>query len=295
MDDLPLSSSILFLFALASFAFGVGILIWYVALPARRLTRFVQRTYGQKLGKNVSRLSRSELRFLLVSFEKMVADLESKESELRTMAATVAHEVRNSAAAIRGAAQGLQKKGRFREIRDIRREALALERMATGFLDFTRPIQPDIGEGDMAELIRTSLSVHASLARKKGIRLKAEKMRGLLFRGDAHLLKMALRNLISNALQVSTKGGRVSVAAKKTKGSTLELRVRDRAGGIPSEVHEKIFEPFYSHGGAGTGMGLPLARRIAEAHGGSLVLEKTGPQGTTFLMTLPLRIDKAKG
>ena len=287
INDIQLSTGILFLVALVSFAFGIGILIWYVALPAQKLTRFVQRSYGNKLGKNVSDLSRSELRFLLVSFEKMISDLESKESELRTMAATVAHEVRNSAAAIRGASLSLKQKGRFREIGDISREARALEHMATGFLDFTRPIQPDIQEGDLLELIKTSLSAHASAARRQGVHLRSEQGKNIQFLGDSHLLKMALRNLISNAVQASSKGGRIVVVAKRTKSKIIELRVKDNAGGIDLATREKIFEPFYSQGAGGTGMGLPLARRIAEAHGGRLELESSGPKGSCFLMTLP--------
>lgn len=286
-DDIQYSTGILFLVALVSFAFGIGILIWYVALPAQRLTRFVKRTYGKKLGKNVSSLSRSELRFLLVSFEKMVSDLESKEAELRTMAATVAHEVRNSAAVIRGASQNLKKKGRFREINDISREAQALEHMATGFLDFTRPIAPDFQEGDLVELVKTSLSAHSSAARKRGVRLRAGNAKKILFRGDTHLLKMALRNLISNAVRASSKGGSILVAVKKTKSKTIELRVKDSGEGIALAAREKIFEPFYSQGGGGTGMGLPLARRIAEAHGGRLELEASGPKGSCFLLILP--------
>lgn len=288
VEKIQLSTGILFLVALVSFAFGIGILIWYVALPARKLTRFVQRSYGEKLGNDVSNLSRSELKFLLVSFEKMVSDLESKDAELRTMAATVAHEVRSSAAAIRGATQNLKKKGRFREISDISREAQALEHMATGFLDFTRPIQPEFKDGDLVELVKTSLSAHSSAARQRGVRLKMEKSKKIQWRGDFHLLKMALRNLISNAVQASSKGGRILVAAKKTTSKCIEIRVKDNAGGIALATREKIFEPFYSQGAGGTGMGLPLARRIAEAHGGRLELESTGPKGSCFLMTLPV-------
>ncbi len=120
--------------------------------------------------------------------------------------------------------------------------------------------------------------------------------------GDPKALEQALRNLVENAVKYTPSGGRVTAAltADADRGRCA-VRVIDNGPGVAPEEQTRIFEPFYRSfklrtGSEGTGLGLPIGRRIVEAHGGTLVLEPQPAGGSTFVATLPLlRVDRRKG
>lgn len=111
--------------------------------------------------------------------------------------------------------------------------------------------------------------------------------------GDLAMLTNALHNLLGNAAKYARSGGWIGVRAS-SRGGTVEIRVADRGDGIPPEETRQIFEPFYRGGMAlreqihGTGLGLSLARKIVEAHGGSLAVESKPGVGAEFVLRLPL-------
>jgi signal transduction histidine kinase len=95
-------------------------------------------------------------------------------------------------------------------------------------------------------------------------------------------------NLLDNAVRHAARAGEVCATVQQTP-STITIRVVDDGLGVPADARERIFQRFarLSQEYAGAGLGLPIARWIAEAHGGSLVLESTGPRGSTFTVTIP--------
>jgi heavy metal sensor kinase len=109
-------------------------------------------------------------------------------------------------------------------------------------------------------------------------------------RGDEDLLRQLLLNVLQNALQHTPCGGSVRVEMEEARGC-LNVRIADTGPGIAAADRERIFDRFVqvdrARRGAGSGLGLPIARWIAEAHRGSLVLESSGSSGSTFLVTLP--------
>lgn len=111
--------------------------------------------------------------------------------------------------------------------------------------------------------------------------------------GDLPTLTHAVHNLLSNAAKYGRAGGWIGVRALSNDGA-VEIRVSDHGEGIPPEETKHIFEPFYRGGQAqreqihGTGLGLPLARKIVEAHGGSLMVESKPDRGAEFILRLPL-------
>jgi signal transduction histidine kinase len=105
--------------------------------------------------------------------------------------------------------------------------------------------------------------------------------------GDAAILDPAIRALLRNALEALPAGGRVHVSAYVQNGNA-QVEVRDSGGGIAEEVLARAFEPFYSTRRAHAGLGLPLARKVARAHGGDSWLDVTPGQGTTAVLRLPL-------
>ena len=104
---------------------------------------------------------------------------------------------------------------------------------------------------------------------------------------DPQRIRQALMNILLNAKQVLGKDGRIEVSAAVGSQGEVRISVRDNGPGIPISDREKIFHIFFSTKGGGTGMGLPIARRILESHGGSLEVDSTPGHGTCFVLILP--------
>jgi len=105
---------------------------------------------------------------------------------------------------------------------------------------------------------------------------------------DAGKFERVMLNLLFNAAEaVARHGGRIDVTATSgTRG--VEIRIADNGPGIPDAIRDSLFEPFVSYGKQrGTGLGLTVVHNVMQQHGGDVVLERTGPDGTTFLLRFP--------
>ena len=212
----------------------------------------------------------------------------------------VSHELRSPMAAVIGAARTLQ--GRWRELTPEQREAfLALigdetSRLATlidDVLDTSR-IEADtfsftFSDVDLAELLRDVVA-GAELAQDE-VALTTEVATLPSVRGDRERLRQVIQNLVDNAVKYSSAGERVRVRASADDGHVL-IDVVDEGPGIAPEDHELIFEKFGRSSGGnpkpGTGLGLFIARSIAEAHGGSLGVQSVPQSGSVFRLELPV-------
>jgi signal transduction histidine kinase len=129
-----------------------------------------------------------------------------------------------------------------------------------------------------------------ALAAERGVTIRAEQSPEIPFRGDENLLRQLVLNVLQNAVQHTPTGGSVGIDLRCEAGA-VTVRVSDSGPGIPDQDQHRIFDRFVqldsSRRGQGTGLGLPIARWIAEAHHGTLVLEHSGPDGTTFCLALP--------
>ena len=105
--------------------------------------------------------------------------------------------------------------------------------------------------------------------------------------GDQRLLTAAVVNLVKNAVQASPEGGTVSLRGAVEDGRYV-VEVEDRGPGIPEDAVERIFEPFFTTREKGTGLGLPLARKIAQAHRGDITLFSSSRDRTLFRLRVPL-------
>jgi signal transduction histidine kinase len=102
---------------------------------------------------------------------------------------------------------------------------------------------------------------------------------------DPEAFKVVLQNLMQNAVDALPAGGRVSVSAASSANG-IEIRVEDSGGGIAGDESKKVFEPFYSSKERGTGLGLSLAKKLVEAHYGTLELDSAAP-GARFVLRFP--------
>jgi signal transduction histidine kinase len=233
--------------------------------------------------------------------ERNTADELRRLSALRAdFVSLVSHELRSPMAAVIGAARTLQ--GRWRELTPDQRESfLALigdetSRLATlidDVLDTSRieagTFSFTFGDVDLAELLRDVVAA-AEVAQDE-VGLTAEVAALPSVRGDRERLRQVLQNLVDNAVKYSSAGDRVRVRASADDGHVL-IDVVDDGPGIEPEDQELIFEKFgrSSAGSAkpGTGLGLFIARSIAEAHGGSLDVESVPRRGSVFRLELPV-------
>ncbi|MDP9232546.1 MAG: HAMP domain-containing histidine kinase [Actinomycetota bacterium] len=214
----------------------------------------------------------------------------------------VSHELRTPMAAVIGSARTLQQ--RWRELSADQRESflelIASEtgRLATLISDVLDTSRIEAGtfsfrfsDVDVGQLVRDSVAT-AQLGRDE-VQVLAEVREPLPhIRGDSERLRQVLMNLIDNAIKYSQSGGEVEVRAYGEDGR-VRIDVRDRGPGIAKDDQRLIFEKFgrVTGGGAtkpGTGLGLFIARSIAEAHGGALDVVSSPDQGSTFTLELPL-------
>lgn len=215
--------------------------------------------------------------------------------------ATMSHEMRTPLHGLIATLDMLRTSEAMGDVHDqltiARSSARALLKIANDVLDFTR-----IGSSQftldqrpfgmtriLREVVEEAQARAATLDLKLAVNLRAQLPPA--FVGDPSRLKQILGNLVSNALKFTSQGGvRLDVSYD---GKQCCIDVCDTGEGIPPENRDRIFEPFVqahsrSRSQAGTGLGLPISRSLAEAMGGSLALLQTGPQGSIFRLTLPL-------
>lgn len=209
---------------------------------------------------------------------------------LGQFSATMAHELRNPLNIIKLSVHFLTGHVPAREEklqRHLGHLHRAVERACAiidDLLTFSRLPPPRLGPVAVNELVRTAVG---ALAAPEGARVEwslAADLPPVL--ADARQIEQAIGNLVQNAFQAMPEGGCLTVATRPSDGP-VEITLRDTGPGIPAELQERVFEPFFSTKATGTGLGLPLVREIALAHGGQLSLSSGPGEGACFTLALP--------
>src|SRR5688572_637219 len=229
-------------------------------------------------------------------------DLETAARNLNEFLATLAHELRNPLAPIRTALSvmatvpaGDPAQEKMRQT--IERQSAQLVRIVDDMVDIARVTRGAIGIQraalNLADVVHRAMEAAAPQIQAARHRIEVELPASrLAVDGDMARLTQVLTNLLNNAARYTPEGGSIVVSLRAEEGSAV-LRVRDNGRGILTENLERIFEMFVQgrapHAAAGLGIGLALARRIAEMHGGTLVAHSEGPgRGSVFTLRLPL-------
>jgi signal transduction histidine kinase len=260
--------------------------------PLRRLMDSALRIGRGDLTTPVPPEPTREIGVLARELEVMRGALESRDRQLKLMLAGVAHEVRNPLGGIElfsGLLAEDLKAGSTQDATEhvarIRREVTYLQRIVEDFLAFAREQPLARAPLEAPALLSTACELLAVDAEAKGVKLEVEAAQAQL-EADGSLLTAALVNLVKNAVQASPQGAPVRVTGRVEPGR-YTIEVKDAGPGIPEPERERVFEPFFTTREKGTGLGLPLARKIVRAHGGELSFT-SAPGDTRFTLTLPL-------
>lgn len=237
-----------------------------------------------------------------LSESQAIIQRQEKLAALGGLAAGVAHEIRNPLTAIKFRLFSLRKslaalKSENEDVTVIAGEINRLERIVKDFLQFARPSEPELVNLPVARVIEEVRDLLKSQLEKAGIQVNVEAADGLWVRADAQQLKQVLINLVQNAAESIGRDGTITLRGVKDRdslgGSTpaAAIEIADTGKGIPPEVRKRLFDPFFTTKEGGTGLGLPIAARIVEKHGGELHYETQVNRGTTFKLLLPRVVD----
>ena len=172
----------------------------------------------------------------------------------------------------------------------ISREILRLDRVVRTFLDFTRPVELQLDNVPMQELVREIVDLARPQTAAANIEVSVrQEADGVEVRVDRDLLKQAVLNVVVNAMQAMPEGGELRFEASAGK-DTVELRISDTGGGIAPELREKIFRLYFSTKKEGSGIGLAMTFRIVQLHDGTIDFTSEPGKGTTFLIRLPIAV-----
>jgi signal transduction histidine kinase len=216
---------------------------------------------------------------------------------VEAIAAGIAHEVRNPLNALQinlgileqELSEIVPDRSRhvFEVIDRIARELRSLDDFVTEFLRFARPPRLKLEAVAVGPLLADLATFIGPECARKGVSVSVAGEGGpATVAADRLQLKHAVLNLVLNALQATPAGGAIGIETGGDAGA-LSIVVRDTGEGMPEEVLPRVFDAFFSTREGGTGLGLPIARRIVEAHGGTLVLTSREGAGTVATISLP--------
>jgi signal transduction histidine kinase len=234
--------------------------------------------------------------------------LRDRLASLGEMAAGIAHELKNPLAGIEVMAGLLRRQvpdspDAQSLLADILSEAKLANSIVVEMLEFVRPVRLQVEQTDLASVLHQSLTNAESKVPRSGVDVRIDLAEKLpLIDGDANQLCQVFTNLLTNALEAVNGRGRIDVRVRpevleQDPGFAAEpdeptqvivIDVSDDGPGVPAELSDRIFNPFFTTKTTGSGLGLPIVRKIIDAHDGRIDLSSEPGHGTRFRVTLPV-------
>jgi len=304
---LRLSTSInRFLLLGGSLAIVIALILTFVLArrmtsPIGALSKAARKLGRGDLSQRVQLQGKGEVAAMAQAFNTMAADLEHAEQLRRNLVADVAHELRTPLSNIQGYLEAIRDrvmKPNAATIRSLNEEVALLSRLVNELQELSLA---EAGElklvyqaEDITKLIKQAVTPLQPKLAAKEISLSFDLPDNLpLVNIDWQRVNQVLHNLLENAVAYTHKGGTINVAAAK-QGDWVEVSVSDTGEGIPAEDLPNIFERFYrvdksrARVTGGSGLGLTIAKRLVEAHGGTITVQSKPGKGSRFSFTLPI-------
>ncbi|MCK4236615.1 MAG: response regulator [Candidatus Krumholzibacteria bacterium] len=216
---------------------------------------------------------------------------------LGAISAGVAHEIRNPLTGIATAAQVLKEKlgnepEKTKYLSVILDEINRLDEIIRNLLLFARPISPNPTKLSLGNIVEGALQLLTEKALEKGVTISlVNKLEDDYCFMDGDQIKQIILNITMNAIQACNSGGSVAVQLRVPADPALvQIEFKDTGNGIPFENEDKLYNPFFTTRSDGTGLGLPISRKIIESHGGRIFHRSEVGQGTSFFIELPRKI-----
>jgi two-component system sensor histidine kinase HydH len=201
----------------------------------------------------------------------------------------IVHDLKNPLITIIGYARRIrEKKGDpVQAARTISESAENMQAIVRDVLDFAKPMQLTYGEEDVNVLVRQAVDMCIVRAKESGVTLAAEfSDQSMSVDVDPIQVQRALVNLINNAIEASDDGQRVRISVVPGK-NFLDIVIRDNGAGMDRETMESMFTPFHTRKSGGTGLGMSIARKIVESHGGRISVSSRPGKGAAVTVKLP--------
>jgi signal transduction histidine kinase len=218
--------------------------------------------------------------------------------ELAELAGSLAHEIKNPLSVIRmnmellaedlADARSPEQRRALAKVEMVMKQCTRLENLLNDFLRFARVRQLDLSPGDLNEQVERVLDLFAAHAEENGVEVVKyldQELPTILL--DEQALQAALVNLVKNALEAMPNGGQLVARTRDTR-SGVALDLIDTGCGMDDRTALQMFEAFYSTKTSGSGLGLPTAKKIIEAHGGRIGVQSEIGRGTQFTLEFPM-------
>lgn len=282
--------------------FLIGLLFaWYLSRPLHTLRwalrRIAQGDFATRVSPVMMRQWRDEIVDLGQDFDRMAEQLQRAVDSQRSLLHDVSHELRSPLTRMQAAiglirqnpAAGMAMIARI-ESESAKLDALVEELLTLHRLD-AGAVQGQRERVDLIELLQAIVEDAEFEAEASGKRVSLDAGAAFIADVQGELVYRAFENVIRNAVKYSPVGGVTQVRARVSRDDELEVSVADRGPGVPSELHQRIFDPFFrveerGHGG-GTGLGLAIAQRTIALHGGAIQVASPAQGGLIVTMTLP--------
>jgi signal transduction histidine kinase len=273
------------------------LLLRRVARPAASLVTAAQRIENGDFSARVQVRGPRQLRSLARAFNAMSSRLEAEEARRQSVLDEVAHELRTPVTVIRGQTEAILD-GVYPATPGGLKPILAATETLESLIDDLRTLAMAETGGlrlrrepvDLGLLVRNELDGFRANAAEQGVTLNADIEGSLpIIDGDPVRLGSVVRNLLTNALRHTPRGGGIRVAVAAGSGMSVHLIVSDDGIGIPVELLPRVFDRFVKGPGSpGSGLGLAIVRDIVEAHRGTVTARNNATRGATFDVTLPV-------
>ena len=233
--------------------------------------------------------------------------LRDRLASLGEMAAGIAHELKNPLAGIEVMAGLLRRqvpdsKDAQSLLADILSEAKLANAIVVEMLEFVRPVRLQVERTDLDDVLQQSVTMAESKVPRRAVVVRTTVEPGLpMIEGDHHQLSQVFTNLIANAFEALDGRGRITISAATTAieadpafagihppTPAVVVEVADDGPGVPADLTDRIFNPFFTTKVTGTGLGLAIVRKIVDAHDGRIDVSSSPETGTRFRVTLPV-------